>query len=76
LFVCLFESRQLYSFEWLGGTCSIICRAQTGECRSVDSEIIDDWKNNQLLQETKEYDICGTYTSPCCPQPCMLPHIF
>jgi hypothetical protein len=35
----------------------------TGESRHVDSETAVDRKNNQLLQETKEYDQCDIYNS-------------
>jgi hypothetical protein len=33
--------------------------APVGESRSVDSATVGDWKNNQLLQDIKEYDLCG-----------------
>jgi len=35
----------------------------TGESRRVDSETAVDRKNDQLLQETKEYDPCDIYNS-------------
>jgi hypothetical protein len=34
----------------------------TGESRHVDSETAVDRKNDQLLQETKEYDPCDIYS--------------
>jgi hypothetical protein len=33
-------------------------RNLAGESRKVDSESTDDWKNDWLLQEIKEYDLC------------------
>jgi hypothetical protein len=36
----------------------VVYRILADESRSFDSETLDDWKNAQLLQEIKEYDLC------------------
>jgi hypothetical protein len=33
-----------------------------GESRTADTERVD-WKNDQLMEETKEYDLCDIYTN-------------
>jgi hypothetical protein len=60
----------------MGGTCYIIYRAQTGECRRVDSEIVGDWKNNGLLQEIKEYDYVAYTRVPVVRGPVCFPTFF
>jgi hypothetical protein len=34
-----------------------------GESRTADTETVDDWKNDRLMEETKEYDLCDIYTN-------------
>ena len=29
-----------------------------GESRTADTETVDGWKNDRLMVETKEYDLC------------------
>lgn len=40
---------------------NIVCSTPVGESRSVYSERVDDWKNDLLLQDIKECDLCDTY---------------
>ena len=37
---------------------NIVCSTPVGESRSVYSERVDDWKNDLLLQDIKECDLC------------------
>jgi hypothetical protein len=46
------ESRDLI------GDTTLFTEFLSGESRTVDSEIAEDWKNYRLLQETEGYDLC------------------
>jgi hypothetical protein len=37
----------------------IVCRTIADESRSVDSRIVEGWKNQQFLRQIKKYDICN-----------------
>lgn len=40
---------------------SIVCNTPVGESRSVYSETEDDWKNDRLLHDIKERDLCDKF---------------
>lgn len=35
----------------------------TNDSRKVESETAVDWKNDWMLQDIKEYDLCGLYNT-------------
>lgn len=40
---------------------NIVCNIAVGESRSVYSETVDDWKNDRLLHDIKECDLCDIF---------------
>jgi hypothetical protein len=47
----------------LRGDTTLFTEPYQVESRPVDSETVEDWKNNQLLQEIEGYKLCDIYNA-------------